>query len=334
MYKFVCTLILLTYSGYSYSQDNYIAKNENIYIENINIPYLIDISHSNIIVINTPKQKITTIDSLIYVYDNRGKLIKKFGSYGQAPGDLMLPVNIKTDELGNIYIYDDWLKRMTVYDRNGKVKTVFKVQGNNTTSYIISNGNIYINLPNTGYCITKYLLNGQKSSSYIKIKKYNSNENLNYVFNEGSIILTEDYKLFLLCDYIMTVKICNSLNKKEEYIEKSYSDIIKYFAVPDNYINPEKQDVIGRSFRDIIGSILNYKNKYYIVIDRNYIKYNDINEYTAGIILEFNKDLTFNKLITIKREKEVKNTFISNIKVINDFIVFTLYNDNKIYLLK
>ena len=75
-------------------------------------------------------------DDIVYVinraYENRPDGVRitvctinedyvtEFGSYGEGDGQFIWPSSITLDKDENIYISDEWLNRITVYDSNGE----------------------------------------------------------------------------------------------------------------------------------------------------------------------------------------------------------------------
>src|SRR3989442_6764950 len=43
----------------------------------------------------------------------------EFSRYGSAPGQLIWPAGLVVDTQGNVYVTDEWLKRVSVFDREG-----------------------------------------------------------------------------------------------------------------------------------------------------------------------------------------------------------------------
>ena len=55
--------------------------------------------------------------------------ISTFGSYGESPGQFIWPVGIALDKNANVYVTDEWLNRVTQYDRDGEYVTHWGTQG-------------------------------------------------------------------------------------------------------------------------------------------------------------------------------------------------------------
>mgnify|MGYP001006476934 CR=1 FL=1 len=55
--------------------------------------------------------------------------VTEFGSYGEGDGQFIWPSSITLDKDENIYISDEWLNRITVYDSNGEFLRKWGAQG-------------------------------------------------------------------------------------------------------------------------------------------------------------------------------------------------------------
>ncbi len=74
-----------------------------------------------------------------------------FGSFGKAPGQFMWPTGIALDEDENVYITDEWLNRVSVFDKDGNLLSTWGSRGSgdgelNRISGITidANGNVYL----------------------------------------------------------------------------------------------------------------------------------------------------------------------------------------------
>jgi DNA-binding beta-propeller fold protein YncE len=47
------------------------------------------------------------------------ELIREFGSDGEGDGQMMWPSSIALDENGNVYVSDEWLNRISIFDKDG-----------------------------------------------------------------------------------------------------------------------------------------------------------------------------------------------------------------------
>ena len=55
--------------------------------------------------------------------------ISTFGSYGEEPGQFIWPVGIALDKDTNVYVTDEWLHRITKYDKDGEYLSHWGIHG-------------------------------------------------------------------------------------------------------------------------------------------------------------------------------------------------------------
>lgn len=75
---------------------------------------------------NTQALDIVGIQMVTREHDFHGQL----GGYGQDPGSMIWPTALALDRNDNLYLADDYLQRVTVYDRDGGVKGAWGKKGN------------------------------------------------------------------------------------------------------------------------------------------------------------------------------------------------------------
>jgi DNA-binding beta-propeller fold protein YncE len=87
----------------------------------------------------------------ISVLNEKGKLIRKIGGRGNAPGEFNFPTAIWIDKTGNVYVVDTMNFRIQIFNKKGEIISVFGEIGN-ATGYFArpkgiatdSYGNIYV----------------------------------------------------------------------------------------------------------------------------------------------------------------------------------------------
>jgi len=87
----------------------------------------------------------------ISILDNKGQLIRRFGSRGSAPGEFNFPTSICIDNSGKVFIVDALNFRVQVFSTDGDFLTMFGKQGDATGFFARpkgiatdSQGNIYV----------------------------------------------------------------------------------------------------------------------------------------------------------------------------------------------
>ena len=57
------------------------------------------------------------------------EFVGEFSKYGNGDGELIWPVAIATDSQSNVYISDEWLHRVSIFDKDGKFLTHWGAEG-------------------------------------------------------------------------------------------------------------------------------------------------------------------------------------------------------------
>ena len=126
-------------------------------------------------------------DDIVYVinraYENRPDGVRitvctinedyvtEFGSYGEGDGQFIWPSSITLDKDENIYISDEWLNRITVYDSNGEFLRKWGEQGSEPgqldgpAGLAISGNSIYVS-DSRNNRVQKFSLDGKFESSF------------------------------------------------------------------------------------------------------------------------------------------------------------------------
>jgi hypothetical protein len=75
--------------------------------------------------------------------------IREFGEYGEGDGQFTWPSSIALDAQGNVYISDEWLNRISIFDKDGKFLGKWGKAGsgdgeiNRPSGLAISNGRLW-----------------------------------------------------------------------------------------------------------------------------------------------------------------------------------------------
>ena len=91
--------------------------------------------------------------SIVTVGDDHGdeEYVGEFSGYGDGKGKLIWPAGITSDDQGQLYVVDEWLNRVTVFDKEGKtIRSFNTVQPGDSEPNgaagvaIAANGTIYV----------------------------------------------------------------------------------------------------------------------------------------------------------------------------------------------
>jgi DNA-binding beta-propeller fold protein YncE len=121
-------------------------------------------------------------DDVVYVlnrsYENRPdgvrvtmctlseEYIREFGAHGEGDGELIWPTSIALDGEGKVYIADEWLNRISIFDKDGKFLSKWGKAGsgdgelNRPAGLAIDNGTLFLS-DSRNHRIQKFTLDGQ-----------------------------------------------------------------------------------------------------------------------------------------------------------------------------
>jgi len=76
--------------------------------------------------------------------------MKEFGSHGEEDGQFIWPASIALDESGNVYVADEWLHRISIFDKDGNFLSKWGKSGagngelNRPAGLAIGNGTLFV----------------------------------------------------------------------------------------------------------------------------------------------------------------------------------------------
>jgi DNA-binding beta-propeller fold protein YncE len=93
-------------------------------------------------------------------------LIREFGSHGEGDGEFVWPTGIALDDEENVYISDEWLNRISLFDKDGKFLSKWGKAGsgdgelNRPAGLAISNDALFVS-DSRNHRIQKFTLDGK-----------------------------------------------------------------------------------------------------------------------------------------------------------------------------
>jgi len=97
--------------------------------------------------------------------------IREFGSHGEGDGEFIWPSSIALDGQGNVYISDEWLNRISIFDKDGKFLSKWGKPGsgdgelNRPSGLAIRGGTIYVS-DTRNHRVQKFSLDGKYQGQF------------------------------------------------------------------------------------------------------------------------------------------------------------------------
>ena len=260
----------------------------------------------------------------IYAFNDKGEFIRKLGDKGQGPGELLMPNYIDIDNEGNIYIYEDRNKRISIFSKDGMFLKSFRVQGNrNTRFFITKERELVLNLPKRNYYFTIFSKEGEILREIGELTKYNKVQRINEIIAEGFPFVDSNRNYYIFLPYILLVKIFdeNGILLNEKHIDEIFQmKYIKEFSIPPEKLNTKKLE-----FPVFIQSIIFKDNRFYIMEydrkDKNRLLQSEIPIFVLNTDFKIVKKI---KLL-LSDEIEYSSSDLSKFEVLNK-------NDNEYIL--
>jgi DNA-binding beta-propeller fold protein YncE len=97
--------------------------------------------------------------------------IREFGSYGEEDGQFMWPTAIALDAGGNVYVADEWLNRISIYDKDGNYLRKWGKAGSgngelNKPAGLAISGNTMFVTDSGNHRVQKFSLDGQYQGQF------------------------------------------------------------------------------------------------------------------------------------------------------------------------
>lgn len=80
----------------------------------------------------------------VYLFDERGDYLTSFGQEGRGPGEFLSPIEIAADKSGNVYIYDQKNRRVSVWNQKFEYVTDINFKGGWNTHFKTHGDRVFI----------------------------------------------------------------------------------------------------------------------------------------------------------------------------------------------
>ncbi|KPK96248.1 hypothetical protein AMJ80_01115 [bacterium SM23_31] len=209
----------------------------------------------------------------LYFFSKDGKFLRKVGNVGQGPGDFLKPKFFEIDKDGDIYVYDEKNRNISIFTFKGKFINSFRL--NNYLEYkffVTEDKNIVVNIPERGYYFTVLSRDGSVLKEIGIIKNLSKYNYINFDLAKGIPILDEYGNFYIFLNTTLSVII---YNKNGDFINEiklgklmNISNFIDYSISPENLKITVYPD--GRRSYDILQihlfyDVLRKDNKIYIL---------------------------------------------------------------------
>jgi len=204
----------------------------------------------------------------LYFFDENEKYIRKIGTAGQGPGDLLKPINMQIDTNGDIYIYEEGNSRISVFNSKGKFLTSFRIAYHyflKEESYfaVKENHKLVFNAPFRKHYITIFDKE-QNAEDISPIKIYEERpkeeyESLIMNFAKGIPFIDDEGNFVLFLFHLPIVLVFNK--NGEKILEKDLGNLLEI----TDYENPAKKSYRKGSISYFYSDIIK-NNRYYFIL--------------------------------------------------------------------
>jgi len=213
---------------------------------------------------NTINDDILVLDrgnECVYIFNKEGKYIRKIGSPGQGPGDLLGARYFNITKDGEIYIYEDINVRFSIFSTNtGKYINSFRKDiSSGIFNFIFYQSDKILSFENgSGYYITVRAKDGTLLNRLGEIKKYNKIQYINNLYLTGFICADKDKYIFVFESFpIIREYNVNGQLILEKIIDKQLEVNLKEYPDPSKYTEESIRSV-KKQFNVYIIKIINY----------------------------------------------------------------------------
>jgi hypothetical protein len=266
-----------------------------------------------------------------YIFSKDGNIIRKFGTKGQGPDDILRPKYFEIDKNGGIYTYDDNNKRISIYSLDGQFQDSFKINGNVWTRLFITDKNkIVTNLPKRGYYISVFASNGKVIREIGEIPKTGPDAYKNPSKSEG-FAFKVDNGFYAFLETLHRVKIYDINGALIR--EKAYNTIFPHISTFKDWENKVKKQMsssmnLANVNATYFWHIIYRNDLFYILSHENLKTISKTNKELTIFVI--NKNLELERILLLKLNNKI--LYSGKIFGTNQGLTFEISdNENSIY---
>ncbi len=258
----------------------------------------------------------------LYFFDKLGSFIRKAGSEGQGPGELMRPCSINCDDEGNIYVYEVLGQRMSIFSRIGEYISSFRLRTNFRQTFTITHNNdILLNEHDKKHYMSLYNKEGDLLHNFLPFpeKLLELSGGGSSIWTQGQPFIDNLGKYVIFLPSYLKILIGNSNGQQLQ--ELSIPDVLKGHYIYDEITPFEKYEQgKGVPIPGLIQSVRYHSGYYYLKSipdrrDRNHVN-----------ILVMDNDFEIIKRIRLHAPEEFEGIrydehiswFTSKFRILND----------------
>lgn len=173
-------------------------------------------------------------NTCLYFFSKDGEFIRKAGRKGQGPGDLSGAFNLYIDRDGDIYVYEAFNQRISIFSKEGKFITFFRTPEliGHARLFVTEEKEIVMNSPFGGYYLTVFNRDGEIVREIGEITRYNYETKFHvdesYATGIPVLDLNGNYWLFLYL-WPKVIKFDPALNLISEKMIDKELELESYF---------------------------------------------------------------------------------------------------------
>ncbi|MFC1554443.1 hypothetical protein ACFL7D_07410, partial [candidate division KSB1 bacterium] len=240
--------------------------------------------------------------------------------YGIGPGEFEFPAYFNIDHNDNIYVYDDYLFRLSIFSAEGEFLDSFSFKGSAFTRFSISNdGEIVTNsFSGSDYFITVLDKKGNILKQFDKTPDYfELLPALGDAFHAGNIFKADNGNYYLFLKMLLTIRVFN-----EDGIlisEYDFDKITEDKKACKKYISPDEYFLKPDNTREIFvpqtaSEITYFKNEIYFLQGKTEFPNNEC----LVIITDMDLNVKRKYNLSIMQNRDTRSVYSLGFEVLNN----------------